>query len=377
MLRPTHAIIDLNAIKHNMAVLRKNVGPQVKFMPVIKANAYGHGIVEIGKATEAFGAEYMGVSIPEEGKRLREGGIRVPILILGGILPEGAEMVVNYDLTPTVFTSEIMNELQCAAKEAGKVCSIHVKVDSGMNRIGVKTKEDFISLLTLSRECPNIRIDGLFTHFAVSEIPDKSFTRQQMEFFRDFIDIAHDMGYSPVLHACNSGAQLDMPDELKLNMVRGGLAMYGYHPGPKCGLWADLRPVLTWKTAVVHVKGILPGDTVSYGRNYTAKEPRLIATLPVGYGDGYKRCISNKAQVLIHGKRAPIVGTICMDQCMADVTDIGDVKPGDEVVLIGYQGDACIGADEMADWADTISYEILLCINDRVPRIFVEADTEQ
>lgn len=374
MLRPTHAIIDLNALKHNMEVLRKNVGPQVKFMPVIKANAYGHGIVEIGRATEAFGAEYLGVSIPEEGRRLREGGIRVPILLLGGILPESMDMIVAFDLTPTVFTPEILTELQRAAEAAGKTCNIHIKVDSGMNRIGLKTHEDFKTLLSLTHECPNIHVDGLFTHFAVSEIPDKEFTRQQIALFMDFVDIAHEMGFYPILHACNSGAQLDMPNELKLDMVRGGLAMYGYHPGPDCGLWADLEPVLTWKTAVVHVKGIVPGDTVSYGRNYTATEPRIIATLPVGYGDGYKRCISNKAQVLIHGKRAPIVGTVCMDQCMADVTDIGDVKPGDEVVLIGCQGDECIGADEMAEWADTISYEILLCINDRVPRIFVDAD---
>ena len=377
MLRPTHAIIDLDALRHNIQVLRGNVGDEVKYMAVVKANAYGHGIVEIGKVTEELGADYLGVAIPEEGKRLREAGIHIPILILGGILKDGADVFPAYDLTPTVFTCEILAALQLAAQRQGKICGIHIKVDSGMNRIGVKTLEEFEKLLLMAKESPNIRVEGLFTHFAVSEMPDKSFTIKQNDRYMEFVRIAQEMGISPLVHACNSGAQLDMPKELKYGMVRGGIAMYGYHPGAQCGQWADLRPVLTWKTAVLHVKEIQPGETVSYGRRFTASQPRLIATLPLGYGDGYKRCLTNKAQVLIHGQRAPIVGTVCMDQCMADVTDIGGVRPGDEVVLIGRQGNDKIDADEMGAWADTISYEILLSISDRVPRIYSSAGSKQ
>ncbi len=370
MLRPTHTIIDLDALRHNIAVLREHVGRETKFMAVVKANAYGHGIVETSLAAQYAGAEYLGVSIPEEGMKIRDAGVTANILILGGMLPEAAELVVAYDLIPTVYSFALLEALQREAHKHNTVCRIHIKADTGMNRIGVKTVKEFRELLGRALACPNIKVEGLFTHFAVSEIPDKSFTIEQGRRFLEFIHAAREMGVSPLLHASNSGALLDLPEELKFDIVRAGIAMYGYHPGPGCGEGVDLKPVLTWKTAITHVKQIEPGDTVSYGRRYTATEPRVIATLPVGYGDGYKRCLSNKAFVLIHGKRVPVVGTVCMDQFMADVTELDDVRVGDEAVLLGCQGDACFDADEMANLADTISYEILLCINDRVPRVY-------
>ncbi len=371
MLRPTHTIIDLDALRHNIVALREHVGKDTKFMAVVKANAYGHGIVETSLAAQNAGVEYLGVSIPEEGMRLRDGGVRANILILGGMLPEAAELVVAYDLIPTVYSLDLLEALQEEAGRHNAVCRIHIKADTGMNRIGVKSVEEFRALLKKALQCPNILVEGLFTHFAVSEIEDKSFTREQGKRFLNYIAAAKEMGLSPMLHASNSGALLDMPEELKFDMVRAGIAMYGYHPYPGCGESVDLKPVLTWKTAITHVKEIQPGDTVSYGRRYTATEPRTIATLPVGYGDGYKRCLSNKAFALIHGKRVPVVGTVCMDQCMVDVTGVDGVQVGDEAVLLGCQGDVCFDADEMAVLADTISWEILLCISDRVPRVYI------
>ncbi len=370
MLRPTHTIIDLDALRYNISVLREHVGKETKFMAVVKANAYGHGIVETSLAAQYAGAEYLGVSIPEEGMRIRDAGVVANILILGGILPESAEIVVAYDLIPTVYSVALLEALQQEAEKQNTVCRIHIKADTGMNRIGVKTVEEFRELLNKALASPNIRVEGLFTHFAVSEIGDKSFTKEQGRRFLEFVQAAREMGVFPLLHASNSGALLDLPEELKFDLVRAGIAMYGYHPGPGCGEGVDLKPVLTWKTAVTHMKEINPGDTVSYGRRYTAAEPRMIATLPVGYGDGYKRCLSNKAYVLIHGRRVPVVGTICMDQLMVDVTGIHDVQVGDEAVLLGPQGDASFDADDMAALAETISYEILLSISDRVPRVY-------
>ncbi|HWR23500.1 MAG TPA: alanine racemase [Feifaniaceae bacterium] len=370
MLRPTHVIVDLDALRYNISALRGHVGKDTKFMAVVKANAYGHGIVETSLAAQYAGAEYLGVSIPEEGMKLRDAGIKADILILGGMLPESAELAVAYNLIPTVYSAALLEALQREANRQNSVCRIHIKADTGMNRIGIKTVEEFRALLKQALHSPNIRVEGLFTHFAVSELADKSFTREQAGRFMEFVRAAREMGVSPLLHASNSGALLDLPEELRFDLVRAGIAMYGYHPGPGCGEGVDLKPVLTWKTAVTHVKSIDPGDTVSYGRRYTAKEPRVIATLPAGYGDGYKRCLSNKAYVLIHGKRVPVVGTVCMDQFMVDVTEIEGVKVGDEAVLLGRQGGASFDADDMAALADTISYEILLSINDRVPRVY-------
>lgn len=369
MIRPNYAIVDLENLSHNIAQIRGILAPNVKILAVIKANAYGHGIVSISNAALRCGVDYLGVAIPEEGKKLRESGITAPILDFGGLLPENVDMIVDYDIIPTVFSCSILKALQEKAAQKGKILPIHIKVDTGMNRIGVKREEELLELLSLLRTCPNLVFEGLYTHFAVSEIEDKSFTRLQGERFSHIVKVVRDMGYQPMLHAANSGALVDMP-ELHFDMVRAGLVLYGYSPSDRPVPGVKLKPILTWKSSVVYVKEIAPGDTVSYGRTFMAQRPTTIATLPVGYGDGYKRCLSNKAEVLIHGKRVPVIGSVCMDQLMCDVSALNDVRPGDEAVLLGEQGAQRIDATEMAGWADTITYEILLSISERVPRIY-------
>lgn len=370
MLRATNTEIQLNNIAHNISVIKALQKPGTKYLAVVKANAYGHGIEEVARFVQKHGADYLGVAIAEEGARLRAAGVTIPILILGASMDTHLSCIVENDLIPTVFSTHTLQELQNTAARLGKLCRFHFKIDTGMNRIGFKRTEDFREALRLLPDCPNLVFDGMFTHFAVSELADHSFTLEQGKRFLEYANIAHEAGYTPLLHAANSGAALALP-ELQFGMVRGGIAMYGYHPIGHPVETFDLRPALSWKTNIIHIKQIEAGESVSYGRRFIAEKPTLVATLPVGYGDGYKRSLTGRAEVLIHGKRAPLLGTVCMDQVMCDVTDIENVQIGDEVVLLGAQGNDAITADEIADWADTISYEILLSISDRVPRIYL------
>lgn len=376
MLRATNAEIRLQNIAHNIQVIRAGLKPETKFLAVVKANAYGHGIEEVAGFLQHCGVDYLGVAIAEEGAELRKSGITLPILILGASMDTHLDCIVENDLIPTVFSSHTLQQLQATAARFNKVCRIHFKIDSGMNRIGFTDKDDFRSALGLLRDCPNLVLDGMFTHFAVSELPDPSFTLQQAERFYEYVDIAHAAGYYPILHAANSGAALALP-RLQFDMVRGGIAMYGYHPAGAPVRGIDLRPVMSWKTNIVNIKTIDAGESVSYGRRFIADRPTVVATLPVGYGDGFKRCLTGHAEVLIHGQRAPLIGTVCMDQCMCDVTHIKNAAIGDEVILMGQQGDESITADELAAHADTISYEILLSVSKRVPRIYLTDESSQ
>lgn len=370
MLRSTYALIDLKALRNNIQNIKGHLKPGVKLMAVIKANAYGHGIVQVGHTAAETGAEYLGVSIPEEGMLLRENNINCPIMVLGGILPEQAGVMIEHGLIPSVFSRETIAALQNAAEKNGTVHPVHIKTDTGMNRIGIKTKPELKALLEFLKDCPNLVLEGLFTHFAVSEAEDKTFTNYQAQKFLEFADMAKQAGFSPMLHASNSGAMLELKD-LNFDMVRCGLSMYGYYTAANPNRFVELEPVMTWKSTIVHIKEAEANETVSYGRTYTVKQPVRIATIPVGYGDGYKRCLSNTASVLIGGKRAPVLGRVCMDQLMCDITQIKNVNIGDEAVLIGRQGNERIDANEMARWADTISYEILLSVSERVPRVYI------
>ncbi len=370
-MRSTHAEISLANLRHNIRVIKSGLQPGTKYLAVVKADAYGHGMEQIASAALREGADYLAAAFCEEGVRLRSAGFDAPILLLGATDEAHMDDVIKHDLIPTVFTVETLAMLQQHAAKLNRQCRFHCKVDTGMNRIGFTDPAEFDRALTLLADCPNLLFDGMFTHFAVSEIPDDSFTLLQGERFRAYVKQAHEFGFSPLLHASNSGAALRFP-ALQFDMVRGGIAMYGYHPAghPVAGI--DLRPVLRWKTAISHIKTIHAGDTVSYGRKFTATHDMRIATLPVGYGDGYKRCMSGKAQVLIRGERVQQIGTICMDQMMCDISQLPFAAVGDEVILIGTQGTEAITADDVAQWADTISYEILLSIDNRVPRVYLK-----
>ena len=371
MLRSTYAVVHLPALLKNIRRAKRNLKPETKFVAVIKANAYGHGIVEVGRYLERSGlVDMLAIAIPEEGVRLREHGVTLPILILGVTDPEHVPSVVVNDLTPAVFSPEQVYALERYAKYAGKPAHAHLKLDTGMRRIGVLDMEQLDAVLDAFDACPHVEMTGVFTHFAKSE-SDPAFTSLQAQRFEAFVQRIHERGFSPVVHASNSAATLECP-QYQYDMVRFGIALYGCHPDPRRTAQSGLSPVLSLYTHISNLKTLPAGEGVSYGLRYVTSHTTRIATLPIGYGDGYKRCLTGKADVLVGGVRCPQVGTICMDQMMVDVTDVPDVRIGDEVVLIGRQGGEEITADEIAEKAGTISYEILLSIGDRVPRVYEE-----
>lgn len=369
MLRSTYAVIHLDAIVHNVSFIKKRLPEKTGLLAVIKANAYGHGLCEVGSNLDRNPAVAMfGVAICEEGVRLREAGVKKPILILGVTDPEHFDAVVKYDLIPAVFTKEHVFLASKAAISQNKNVSVHVKIDSGMHRIGVPSLDALSELLDAFDESPNVLMHGVFTHFAKSE-NDPDFTAMQAERFEKAVSLIHQRGYNPVVHAANSAAILS-GSRYYYDMVRLGISMYGYYPDGKRAKDDSLLPAMSFITHVSNLQMLPAGEGVSYGQRYLTTHPTVVATLPVGYGDGYKRCLSGKADVLIGGLRCPQIGTICMDQIMVDVSHVPSVHLGDEAVLIGPQGSENITADELAERANTISYEILLSVSDRVPRIY-------
>ena len=369
MLRSTHAVVNLPALLKNIRLAKRRLKPETKFMAVIKANAYGHGITVVGEYLEQSGlVDMLAVAIPEEGVRLRSAGVTLPILILGVTDPDHVPAVIGNDLISAVFMPEHVYAFERWAKAAGKSAHVHIKLDTGMHRIGVTDDQMLSDLLDAFDACPHVSMDGVFTHFAKSEA-DPAFTHLQAQRFDAFVAQIHARGYRPIVHAANSAATLDFP-ELQYDMVRFGIALYGYHPDAKRTEESGLTPVMSLITYISNLKTIPAGEGVSYGLKFIASRPTRVATLPIGYGDGYKRCLTGKADVLIGGIRCPQIGTICMDQMMVDVSEVPNVAIGDEAVLIGRQGNEKITADELAEKADTISYEILLSFLDRVPRVY-------
>ena len=372
MLRQNRVVIDLNAIRRNYQMLKDNVPADVAVMPVIKANAYGHGMVETARALSGVGASHFAVALPEEGIDLRLSGVQGEILVLGAAMPVAAPDAVAYRLTQTVFTPEMVALLEKEAQAQGGEALVHIKLDTGMNRIGLRTHQEAEALADALKAAPHVRATGIYTHFADADSPLEggalnAFTRAQLERFGELR--AH---FDPAIpaHVANSAMSLLAP-EAYFSMIREGISLYGYPPVQTS---LPFTPALSWLTEVVHVKTVQPGDTIGYGRTFTAEKEMRVATVAVGYGDGYHRACSNRGAMLIHGRMAPIVGRVCMDQTMVDATDIPQVKPGDEVVLIGSQGGAHIDAEQLAGWADTISYEVLLAITARVPRLYLHAE---
>ena len=367
LTRPTVAEIDLKALACNLKGIRKKVGRQVAVMGVVKANAYGHGIVEVAKFLEGQKIDYLGVANPEEGVVLREAGITAPIHVFTLPSKSQASLFGSYDLEPTVCSQHEAALLNTQAERAGRTIPLHVKIDTGMNRIGVEPKELKKLLKALAR-LRRLEIKGVYTHLAMADARDKSFSRQQLAEFQVALDVLQTEGVSvEVVHCAGSAGILDLPESY-FSLVRPGIMLYGYYPSCETTESVPLKPVLSLKSRVSLVKWVEPGESVSYGRRYIAKRKTKIATLPIGYADGYMRSLTGRSAVLIGNKRFPTAGTICMDQLMVDVGS-ADVRVGDEAVLIGQQHHECISAWDLAASLGTIPYEICTNISSRVPRI--------
>ena len=360
--RGTYIQVDLGAIARNTRALKESIAPTPHMMAVVKANAYGHGLMEVARTALNNGADHLGVAIPEEGEALRQGGVTAPILVLGAVNEKGARASVRWGLTQAVFDAERVRLMEEAAKSQGKEALAHIKIDTGMGRIGVRDEKELQAVLSALETAPHVRVTGAFTHFADADGADDAYSRRQFERFEAMRKL---LPKGILLHAAASAAGARYPFA-RYDMVREGIALYGCAPVREC---PELTPALSWHTEIVYVKELPPGECVSYGCTYVTEKITRVATLPVGYGDGYHRALSGKAQVLIGGTRCPVLGRVCMDQMMVDVTNApeGSAFIGAPCVLLGRQGNEEISADELAAWAGTISYEMLLAATARVP----------
>ena len=364
--RPTWAEVKLGNITHNYNQIKKLLAPHVKIMVTVKADAYGHGIIPVSKKLVACGADYLGVASIDEGIRLRQNNINLPTLVLGIALKKDAAALLKYNLTPTLCDEELAFALNAMAARRKKPVAVHIKIDTGMSRIGVLYK-DALSFIKKIRDLNFINIEGVFTHLACADI-NREYTLRQIDLFNRLILRLNKEGISvPLVHAANSMGVIGYKSS-HFNMVRPGLIIYGLYP--KKGLRIDLKPVLGLKTKIVYHKRLPKGQGVSYGHTYVTRNYTTVVTLPIGYGDGYPRILSNAASVLIRGRRFKISGRVCMDQIMVDVGDL-KVKSGDEVVLIGSQGKSRITTEELAHLCGTISYEIVCGLGSRIPRVYV------
>lgn len=369
---PVWTEIDLGAIAHNIQEIRRVTTPSAKVMAVVKANGYGHGAVEVGRTALANGADWLGVARVAEGVSLREAGIEAPILTLSYIPPEQSGEVVRHRLSQAVYTRAMALALAETAAGEGTRARVHLKVDTGMGRIGWLAGPGAAQeILELARN-PHLEIEGLFTHFAAADEANKSYTLEQFDKFVELTEALRKNGLEiPLRHAANSAAIMEMP-ETHLDMVRAGIIVYGLYPSDEVDhSRVKLRPAMSLKAKVAYVKEVPAGFKVSYGCTYTTSKPTIIATLPLGYADGYSRLFSSRGKALLHGRRAPVVGRVCMDQIMVDVGHIPGVNMGDEAVLIGRQGDEEISADEVAAKLGTINYEVTCMVSYRVPRIYI------
>ncbi len=363
--------VDLDAIAFNLQSFRNHVGPQVKIIAVVKANAYGHGATPVAKAMQDAGAEMLAVHRTIEAAALRRAGLQAPLLVMGYTPPDGAELIVDHQLTPSLMTYEFAQALSGRASALGRQIPVHIKVDTGMNRYGLMPDEaiDFIQSVSL---LPGLKLEGLFTHFATADWADPSYTHQQLETFKQVLQAAQRIGFAfPLIHAANSAATMRLP-EAHFNAVRPGIALYGLDPSNEWPPAFEIRPALTLKSKVSRVRRLPAGAGVSYSRTYITTQPTLAALVPVGYGDGYHRILSNKSHVLIRGRRAPLIGRVCMDQFVVDAGNIPDVQQDDEVVLIGQQGNERIRAEEIAALAGTINYEVTTSLLPRVARVYLQ-----
>jgi alanine racemase len=363
--RPTVAVVDLDAIRHNVRTLKPK---RAEVMAVVKSNGYGHGAAQVARAALEAGATWLGVALVEEGTSLRDAGLEAPILVLTEFPPGSEREALAARLTPTLYTPEALARLAGAPFPGGRPVGVHVKIDTGMHRAGLPPQQALQFLATVRQA--GLGIEGLWTHFAVADEPDDPFTGTQLQRFRSVVGEAKEAGFTPrYLHAANSAAALTRPDS-HFNLVRPGIAVYGLAPAPGLDGGADLRPALTWRSAVSLSKRVAAGEAISYGRRYRLDRDATIATVPVGYADGYRWALGGGAHVLVRGHRRRVAGNVTMDQVMVDCGD-DRVEAGEEVVLIGHQGAERISADELAACLGTISYEVVCGISERVPRQYM------
>ncbi len=366
------AEIDLDAIGNNVREIRKKIEPQTKMLAVVKADAYGHGALEVSKVCLYNGADWLGIATCDEGVSLRKNNIFVPILILGYTVESQLDTVIKYDLTQTVYSAEMAQQVSQAAVKLNKTAKVHIKIDTGMGRIGFMPTLSSLDEIEKIFSLPNIEVTGIFTHFATADETDKTFTHEQYKRFRFVTDALYEKGHTNLIrHCANSGAILDMP-ELQMDMVRAGIILYGLLPSGEVSKDINLKPAMSLKTQISYVKEVEAGVSIGYGRKYYTDKPSKIATIPIGYADGYSRNFSNKARVIVNGCYANVVGNVCMDQTMIDVSHIENVKMGDCVIVMGTCGDLCVSAEELAGLNTTINYEILCNVGKRVPRVYVK-----
>jgi len=372
-VRPTKAVVDLTAIAFNIQSLKRHIGPGPLFMTVVKADAYGHGIVPVATTAVEAGSDWLGVALIEEAVALRRAGIKCPILVLGEAPPHGAGLFVEHNIAATVCSIDALDAINGAAKAAGTKARVHIKVDTGMGRIGLAPKE-VLPFIERATSLANVNLEGIFSHFATADEEDKTYAHKQLQRFRDVIATVETRGIRvPLKHFAASAATIELP-ESHFDMVRPGISIYGSYPSPQVNHCVALRPAMALVTAITFLKEVPEDTAISYGRTFVTKRKSKIATLPVGYGDGYPRSLSNKGEVLVKGRRAPVVGRVCMDMTLIDVTDIPDAELGCNVVLFGTQGGEEILVDEVAAKAGTISYEVLCNITKRVPRDYIGRD---
>ena len=379
------AEVDLKAIAHNVRELRRVITPGARLMAVVKANAYGHGVVPVTQKALENGADVLGVARLNEGIALRKAGFNEPVLIFGFTPPAVAGKLIAFDLTQSVWSYQTAEAYSAAAVAAKKPIKIHLKIDTGMGRLGLlpdcrrDSGPDLSSETGALHDIQNIaslsglELEGIYTHFATADDLDKSYANAQFDIFSDLLNELRQAGLEiPVKHTANSGAIIDMP-ETHLDMVRAGISLYGLYPSDDVDKSRiALQPAMTLKARVVHLKNVPTGFKISYGCTYETRSPTIIASVPVGYADGYNRRLSSKGHMLVRGRRAPIVGRVCMDQTMLDVGHIPNVSLEDEVIIFGKQGDEVVTVDEIASELTTINYEIVSALTDRVPRIYLE-----
>lgn len=371
-VRPVWAEVNLDNLAHNIKEVRKHTRKEALVTAVVKANGYGHGSVDIAKIFLDNGADRLAVAILTEAIELRKANISEPILILGYTPRSQYEKVIQYNLTQTIYSYEDAKVLSEKAKELGKKATAHIKIDSGMGRLGFLAVDTAMEEILKIKELPNLYIEGIYTHFAKADESDKSHTKEQFTKFSNIVERLEDEGLKiPIKHVSNSASIIDLP-EYNLDMVRAGIMLYGFYPSDEVNKKEiKLKPAMTLKAKISHIKTVPEGTGISYGQIFITEKQSKIATIPIGYADGFTRLLTGKSEVYLKGKRAKIVGKICMDQCMIDVTHIPDVNIEDEVVLFGYGEEGYSHVDEIGKKIGTINYEIVCMVSRRVPRVYI------